>query len=363
MTRRSFPEGAFVAFVTAVGAPKQVNADKPYTSNLASTRLRVLIPARQLARRVPVWLVPLEELVRRPDLAHLGRAGAIVLGKLSTRDVAGNREHLAAMLQRLGGSAEQQIMYADLSDDYAALGREMREPFLAEYQESLGRLCSFIVPSAALADSLAPYARRGITVIEDPYETASQHSVRVTPSSPLRLAWFGNLGSVNEAELEATFGQVASSLGQAPIRLEVVAADKVGERVVAMGTRLRQRHPGLELGFTAWSLAATEAAIERSDFVLLPQEHRSAWAKVKSHNRMVSAIRGGRLAVASPIPAYEELAQYGCVGEDLGAGLRWALAHPDVAASRVAEGQRYVESRFAPEVIGRKWAEALGVPA
>jgi hypothetical protein len=76
MTGPSFPEGGFVAFVTAVDAPKQVNADKPSTSNLASTRLRVLIPARQLARRVPVWLVSLEELLRRPDLAHLGRAGS-----------------------------------------------------------------------------------------------------------------------------------------------------------------------------------------------------------------------------------------------------------------------------------------------
>jgi hypothetical protein len=133
------------------------------------------------------------------------------------------------------------------------------------------------------------------------------------------------------------------------------------EVVAALRGRLRERYPRLNIAFTPWSLAATEAAIERSGFVLLPQEHRSAWGQVKSHNRMVSVIRDGRLALASPIPAYQELSRYGWVGEDLAAGLRWALASPEQAAMRVAEGQRYVETRFSPEVVGRKWAQALGL--
>jgi hypothetical protein len=148
----------FVAFVTAVAAPKQVNPDKPYFSNIASTRLRVLIPARQLARRMPVWLVPLQEFVRQPDLSHLGRPGAIVLGKLSSKDLVENQPLLAELLRRLAGRAGVSKLFADLSDDYAALGEQMRQPFLAEYQESLGRLCSLIVPCAALSAALAHFA-------------------------------------------------------------------------------------------------------------------------------------------------------------------------------------------------------------
>jgi hypothetical protein len=129
-----------------------------------------------------------------------------------------------------------------------------------------------------------------------------------------------------------------------------------------MRERLRARHPNLELRFIPWSLGSTEAALERSDFVLLPQEHRTDWGKVKSHNRMVSVIRAGRLAIASPIPAYRELADYAWVGDDLGQGLRWAIGHPDEARQRVTEGQRYIETRFAPQAIGDKWAAALGIP-
>ena len=141
----------------------------------------------------------------------------------------------------------------------------------------------------------------------------------------------------------------------------MVTAIESRPAVLAMRDRLRTRYPGFELSFTPWSLQTTEAAIERSDFVLLPQEHRTAWGRVKSHNRMVSVIRGGRLAIASPIPAYRELAQFGWVGDDLAAGLRWALANPQEAAARIGEGQRYVETRFSPQAVGRTWAQALGL--
>jgi hypothetical protein len=359
--RPPFPQGALVAFVTYVNGVQRIAPNERLYSKLASARLRVLIPAQQLAQQVPVWLVSHEELANQPDLAHLGQAGAIVLGKLAAKDVVRKEDVLRRVLQNVEQGACRTPLYADLSDDYAALGKEMRRRFLSEYQKALGKCAALIVPCAALERQLTRYAKRGITVVEDPYETESAQAVRVAASSPLRLAWFGSLGPLNVPLLEKAFDAIAAGLDGTPIRLEVVTANDSRPAVLAIRERLRQRHPRLELMFTTWSLAATEAAIDRSDFVLLPQEHRSAWGKVKSHNRMVSVIRAGRLAVASPIPAYKELAAYGWVGEDLSAGLRWAIGHPAEAARRVAEGQRYVDGRFAPEVVGRKWAQALGL--
>jgi hypothetical protein len=347
--------------VTYVDHAQRVSASERLYSNRASARLRVLIPAQQLARRVAVWLVSPQELAAQPDLAHLGEAGAIVLGKLAARDVLTQREVLLSVLRNVEQGALRARLYADLSDDYAALGKEMRQPFLAEFQKALGGCASLVVPCEALARAVSPHAKRGLTVIEDPYESAAAQPVRVDASSPLRLAWFGSLGSVNAGPLESAFDAVAAAFRERDIELEVVSAMESREVVAAMRGRLRERYPRLNIAFTPWSMAATEAAIERSGFVLLPQEHRSAWGQVKSHNRMVSVIRGGRLALAAPIPAYQELSRYGWVGEDLAAGLRWALANPAQAALRVAEGQRYVEARFSPEAVGRKWAQTLGL--
>ena len=112
---------------------------------------------------------------------------------------------------------------------------------------------------------------------------------------------------------------------------------------------------------TAWSPEATEAALARCDLVVIPHETRAAWSKGKSHNRLVTAIRAGRFAIASPIPTYLELAAHAWIGADLAAGLGWALAHPEDAAERLRAGQRVVEERFSPEAVGRKWAAMLGL--
>lgn len=351
-----------VAFVSTLPRALQVRGDESYFSGLASTRLRLLIPARELARRVPVWLVPLEEFAARPDLSHLGRPLAVVIGKLSSDDVIARE----ALLRKLIGAARRVSqdwpLYADLSDDYAALGEAMKEPFLRKYQRLLGAACEFTVPTQALADAVQRDARLGLHVVEDPYESTTAQPVKTEAGERPRLAWFGRLGEVNRAMCEKELLRLAESACDRPLALEVVAQPEARQTVEDIGQRLRRVHRDFLLSFTAWSIAATEAAISRCDFVWLPQDSRSAWGRVKSHNRLVAAIRGGRLALASPIPAYQELAAYAWVGEDLAQGLDWALRNPGEAASRVAEGQNYVERRFSPEAVGRRWADVLGVP-
>ena len=93
-----------MAFVTYVDTSQKVNPAERLYSNRASARLRVLIPAQELARRASVWLVSPQELAERPELAHLGTPGAIVLGKLAARDVVSQAAVVTRLLQNLGQS-------------------------------------------------------------------------------------------------------------------------------------------------------------------------------------------------------------------------------------------------------------------
>lgn len=353
--------GDFVAFVGAVSGRIQVHPQDAIDSDLASARLRVIIPARELARRFPVWLVPLAELIEHPRLEHMGRPHAVVIGKLSSAEVVARQRELRELIAALRKGERQGRLLADLSDDYAALAKAWGKPFLREYQRGLGRACEFVVATEALASAVRGDAHRGLHVIEDPFESAAARPVRAWSAGPVRLVWFGALGTVNIALIERELETLATALPDLPIRVELVGPSVAQQAVQAIAARLAGAFPRFSVIFTAWSLAATDAAIERADFVWLPQEHQAAWGRVKSHNRLVSAIRGGRLAIASPIPSYQELAAYAWIGEPLSAGLRWALANPQEATQRVREGQRYVEQRFSPETIGRRWAEVLGI--
>jgi len=146
------------------------------------------------------------------------------------------------------------------------------------------------------------------------------------------------------------------------VELEFITRMEQVSLVADLEKILLAQNPKLRFRFTAWSLVNTELALERCDIVLLPQEHESDYGRVKSSNRLVSAIRSGRFAVASPIAAYQELEKYAWVNKDLAKGVLWALAHPDQARERIDKGQKYVSVRFSPETIGKQWRDVLGIP-
>jgi glycosyltransferase involved in cell wall biosynthesis len=360
--RQSCAGSSFVAFLTPSDEVQSVSAGERLFASWASTRLRVLIPAAELARRLPVLLVPLTRFIADPSLKDLGAPHAIVVSKLTAGVVVSMQAELSDLLDSIADGSCRARLFADLSDDYAALAEAMRAPFLEVYQRRLAELCTLVVPCAALRDAVAPLARHGIEVIEDPYETIDAQPVRTRSTGTLRLCWFGNLGAPTNARgLREALVALARSSGDIGCRLELVASEQSRPLGVEIATAVNNAKPAWSVEYTAWSPAAVEAAIARSDFVVLPQEHRTAWGRVKSHNRLVQTIRCGRLAIASPIPSYAELADYAWVGESIADGLRWALQHPEHAAARVASGQAYVAEHFSPEAIGAKWARALGV--
>ncbi len=362
--RRTGAESRFLAFVTASGEMQRVDAGVRLYAPLASDRLRMLIPAEQLARLLPVYLVPLPLFLGDPQIGTLGTPAAIVLAKLPVGLVAANPGPLRALIDVLDCAPELPV-FADLSDNYASLATVLGNAFLAEYQEGLASHCRLIVPCAELERQLAPYAKRGIHLIEDPYESATAQPVRMRPGETLRLCWFGNLGKPNFRLLEATILGVAAHLAPRVRSIDLaLVCGPTGETLAAgLQARLTGLHAGFGLRHVPWSLDAMAAALAAADIVLLPQETGTDWGRAKSHNRAVEILRAGRFAVASPIPAYLEMAEFLWVGEDLAAGVGWALDHPGEAEARIVAGQQYVERRFAPDAVAQRWIAALGIQA
>ena len=324
-------------------------------SPLASTRLRVLIPAMELAKRFPVYLVSFEDFLADPRLAAIGGAAAVVFRKLSTTEVLARAHTLHYMVEQLSALAAERRVVADLSDDYAAAPEAAQAGELADYQRALLGACPITVPCEALAARLRPQAQQGVHVIEDPFE-GPEGSPRAPRGDALRVCWFGHARPAQLEALERALGRVVERAAS----LEAVTSGDAAGFFAALGDRLSRSHPGFRLRFTPWSPAATWQALRECDVVLLPQD-ASAWGLVKSHNRLVEALRAGRLAVASPIASYQELAAYAWVGEDPAAGVAWALAHPGDAVQRVRLGQEHLPVRFSPAVVARKWAATLGL--
>jgi hypothetical protein len=350
-----------IAFITQAQEATWVAPDRAYYSTLASMRLRLVAPARALARLGPVAIIPLEHALRDPSLRAFDAPGTIVMGKLASSDVVRLAPQLVALTDWLRAPGPGVRAFADLSDNYAAYGREMQHPFPEEYLRRLGEACPLIVPCAGLAEQLAPWAVHGTRVVEDPWESPRENAPRVAPVARVRLLWFGMAGVMTFEHMRAAFTEMLRSLPDLPLEFTIVTSEHRADFVRELERALRGAHADLEFRFVSWTLEATWQAIDACDFVLLPNDTSAAWSRGKSHNRMVEAIRGGRFAVASPIPSYIELERFAWVGESLAAGIRWALEHPREAEARIAAGQAAIGSRFSPQAVGERWCEALGV--
>lgn len=348
------PSSPCLAYVVRTDRVREVKPGQAAFSPLASLRLRVLIPAAELARRWAVRLVPFEQFLEDPALRALGTPQAVVIGKLSVAEV----ETMAWRRERLFESirACPCPVFADFSDNYAALGAA-RSAALVEYQDRMAALVPLTVPCAALAEQLRAQAAHGVHVIEDPYELEEAPAEFSPPADELRLCWFG--ASYDADLVQGAFVALAQGLRATRLRLDLVAAPTSRAFAAQMSARLAAVHPQAAARFVEWSPAASAAALAAADLVVLPQDTSSPWGRAKSHNRLVQAIRAGRVALASPIPSYLELAAFACVGEDLASLAQHALARRTEVLERVRAGQAHVRERFAPQRIAQRWAEVL----
>jgi SAM-dependent methyltransferase len=359
LVQQSENSSGAVVFVASIGEPVRIMPQMQLYSDHASLRLRAFAPMLRLAARRTVHLVPAAYVAAEPDLAPLQPVSALVITKFSTGEVSAAPATFDALIAALARLRGRTRLFADLCDNYAAMGDALGLPTLRRYQEGLAEHCALTVPCAALAEELAPIARHGIETIEDPFESPRSGVPRAGFGDPVRVCWFGSLGTTNADTIARGLERALAGFAGHAVHLDFVTHEARESLADGIGARLREGRPWLAFQFMPWSLEATWHAIEACDLVVLPQDHRDGWGRVKSHNRLVETIRGGRLAIASPIASYLELADYAWVGEDLGAGVAWALANPEQAADRVRAGQPYVQSRFSPERIVERWEGLL----
>ncbi len=349
----------FVAFIVDVEHPHFIAAGDRIAADQASLRLRAWLPALELAKFVPVCLVPFDHVEADPGLRELGEVRAIVVGKFSVQRINAEPARFAAFANWIESMAARHRIVVDFCDDLAAASAMYESSAPAAFQTRVLHACAATASTEALRTQLLPEARHGVTVIEDPYERETINAPRFSPQQQLRFAWFGVFGPPLMPLLSTAFGEVARRISPRPAQLRFITHISQASLAREFAEKLRSVHPGFVLRFVPWSREAVDAELRKADLVLLPQDTASPWGRVKSHNRLVEALRAGRFALASPIPSYLELGDYAWTGGNLADGFDWALRHPSEVLARIAAGQRYVEKRFAPAVIGERWAQVL----
>lgn len=348
---------ACVLFVADVRAPVRVLPGSALHSSQAGFRLRTMMAARGIAARIAAWIVPPALAASPGGLQCVGETRLIVVSKFMIGRLLAEPDLFRGVMRALDGSTLPAV--ADVTDDFTAIpvAASPQRAFAREWQDFLARRCHLAVTTATLRDTLLRVARHGVSIVEDPYEWDRLGAWRPPSEEVLRLCWFGNAAPETCPPVEQALRRIADRFPDRRISVEIVSTAR-WELFQAIAAGLATR-PGMSFRFTEWSLQATWDALQRADFVLLPHDVSSEWVRAKSHNRLAAAIAAGRLAIASPLPAYRELADGAWVGDDPAEGIAWALSNPAAAGARVAAGQRLVEARFSPAATEAKWRALL----
>jgi hypothetical protein len=203
-----------------------------------------------------------------------------------------------------------------------------------------------------MAEMMAGHmAGKSPVVIEDAILSNARRPEFV-PGKVLELLWFGHISNVRY--LERMMDALLLYGAEQRCRLHLVSIPGRGLEQAVQRINANCA-PRLEARFTAWSLESMRSAMRRADLVLIPGDPADQLKSGVSSNRLAEALQAGRMPIASPLSSYRPFSDSACLGDDLVAGIRWAMANRGEVLVRIRRGQKHIAERLTKEVIGKQW--------
>ncbi len=322
------------------------NLQGKLSSQLASARYRVLIPAAELVNRGMQIQVFNTQTIVKDVPEDILKCDQLIFSKSFTPV----NEFIAKE-----GKARGIRIVVDLCDNHF-----VSEPGLRAHLLAMCALADVIVCSTpAMAEALMEHTGRAGTIISDPYEGQYQEP-RFSPKESWNLCWFGhtiNVPSLLNQLVSLEDLNKKNELGKNPV-LRIVTG--VVEELKDAINRYNQSGTKWKLDLIPWSLQATWDTLKESDLVLITTEGNAGFRAVKSPNRVVEPLWAGRMVVANPIPAYQEFKDSAILSETLLEGIRKVIAmQPKAVEERIRLGQETIERNHSPTFIGAQWHQVL----
>lgn len=306
-------------------------------SDVARARYRVLLPAEAIYRAHHHVSVLTIKDSKDPELRSILTSDIVVFSNsLDHQHVA-----LAEAAQQCGAKVVFDI--CDL---------QLTNPELKPHFCDIANIADAVVTNNKhMAQRIEDYIQRQVDIIGDPYEGPAG-DVKFSPRTDrLNALWFGQTLNFNTFVTAIPFFNATSTVCPLDVTVMTGPIDGIHDTFSEFNAKTQF---AVRLRYQPWSLPAIWDALSDTDIVVIPNSSDEK-NQMKSANRVIEALRAGRFVVAQPIPAYQELRNYIYLGDDLSAGMTWALQHPQEAWTRIAQGQRAIAEDFAPDIIAKQW--------
>ena len=324
--------------------------------NLASVRLRMLQPMRELAAAGV-------GVARYDPAADAGAWRALVFCKCLTRkglevarrarqsglrivyDICDNVYEVSPTPKQ---RRRMEVMsgFLELADDVVFSTEALRQQILLRHPDIAGR--SRVIPD--MLESMQPPA--GGPGLIGGWRLSRLRRFLGRHGAALHAVWFGNnMGKLSGlVHVDAAMRELETFSAVRPVTLTVISNDAPLYRAARHNWRIPSH-------YLPWSLATFALALAQHDVAIVPVE-RNAYTQGKTINRPATAILAGLGVVGDAIESYEPLRPYIHL-DDWQAGLAHYAATPPRADPRLAAARRLLTESYGDAAVAALWRQLL----
>ena len=278
--------------------------------HLASCRLQ-LEPITQALYGLGIESYSVSPLTPLDNLKILKGVKLIIVGKITVNPEKAKKCHTIVM-QYLLAAEKLKIPIATIySNHHLASGNSI---WNCPYRDILAQSEKIICPTQGLSDSLSRDGNWSVETVEDPCIDTRYGYKQINPDSTINILWYGNVMNLNPLLKKLPY--LLRLKSDRRFSLDILTGRLTARKEIQINQAKKHMSSSWEVTCQQWTYEKHLAKLRKAHFTLLPceqDEHR----KYAGHNRLLDAISGGTVPIASPIPSYKDLKEVAVLSDHL----------------------------------------------
>ena len=222
------------------------------------------------------------------------------------------------------------------------------------YKDLMQLVDCIVYPSKSLCEITQPFVRKGAkqAIIPDPWQLLKSHKPReLNGGQTIKLIWFGS--NKNITYLVNNFRQLLEKAnGDHFYELTILCNDWAVKEFKRGIRGVKSPHKNWTIRAVRWKIDAQpqqlETEISRAHIAIIPSNPLDPLKAGVSHNRIVDAIRGGCITIASPMQSYQELSSIALLNENICEALNEAVANYSTYSQKICTEREALLEQFDP---------------
>jgi len=333
-------------------------------SPVPSVRLRCLMPAHRLTEMHPDWQINVVNLgeIKPSDFGQLDSADVAVFGK-----VFFDHQPLYEYLSSKGIPIVMDVCddiyhFAHLTEAYQLLTQYHSKTVVScAALEATYRQHNGLVGAAASAvtgtDTADKISLHPISQIGDCVEGERRQPMveSFAAKTELNCLWYGIPHNLNFLIYDLPNFKKLSNY-KIHIKMLTTIDDEVEQW---FESAKEQYSPGVTLEVLKWDFDLQFEALQQCDVVLVPSAENQVF-RVKTANRVITALWAGKPCVAYPLPSYQEFQPYIPLNKSTAEGILELLATPTQQINdNIKAAQQIIADQYSLQQIAECWESVI----